>query len=170
MFVSWHDEKHHLRGCIGTFSPRPILQGLTEYAKISAFRDHRFDPIRWDEVPNLSCSVSLLTNFEEILEDPLDWTIGKHGIKLSLKDEKTQKIHSATFLPEVAQEQAWTQKVTFAALIKKSGINSSSSKYIVNSIITGGEYDQFSLVSLVRYQSSITRVHHNDWISNKAKV
>lgn len=65
LFVTWYIGKEkRLRGCIGTFTPLNLHDGLKEYAITSAFRDSRFDPIGKDELSKLNCSVSLLTNFE----------------------------------------------------------------------------------------------------------
>ncbi|GAA5820090.1 hypothetical protein JCM11251_005478 [Rhodosporidiobolus azoricus] len=84
LFVTWNiksrsDGHHRLRGCIGNFEAQPLGEGLREYAHISAFRDHRFDPITAKEVPRLQCGVSLLTDFERC-NDYLDWEVGTHGI------------------------------------------------------------------------------------------
>ncbi|SPO31853.1 related to AMME syndrome candidate gene 1 protein [Ustilago trichophora] len=72
-----------LRGCIGTFEPYPLAQGLAEYASISAFKDRRFSPISQAELSRLECAVSLLTAFEDC-EDYLDWEVGVHGIYIHL--------------------------------------------------------------------------------------
>jgi len=91
-----------------------IRSGIPEYALISAFEDHRFSPIRRDELEKLECEcveqgfasfffstvsisyhithilfptvirVSLLTNFEDA-QDHLDWTIGTHGIQITFQ-------------------------------------------------------------------------------------
>ena len=46
LFVTWYIGRElNLRGCIGTFSPMALHDGLNEYAKISAFQDSRFNPI-----------------------------------------------------------------------------------------------------------------------------
>lgn len=65
---------HRLRGCIGTFTPIKLHSGLNEYALTSALRDSRFDPVSKDELPALTCFVSLLTNFEDG-KDYLDWEV-----------------------------------------------------------------------------------------------
>lgn len=72
-----------LRGCIGTFEPCPLAQGLAEYASISAFKDPRFSPISQAELSRLECGVSLLTGFEDC-KDYLDWQVGLHGIYIHL--------------------------------------------------------------------------------------
>jgi AMMECR1 domain-containing protein len=46
LFVTWYKGKDlDLRGCIGTFSPLSLHDGLKEYALTSALRDTRFNPI-----------------------------------------------------------------------------------------------------------------------------
>ncbi|GAA5939343.1 uncharacterized protein JCM15063_004492 [Sporobolomyces koalae] len=84
LFVTWNiksrsDGEYDLRGCIGNFEALPLRAGLRDYAAISAFRDHRFDPISAKELKRLQCGVSLLTDFEECA-DYLDWTLDLHGI------------------------------------------------------------------------------------------
>jgi len=90
LFVSWHIRRSRLslsghprlRGCIGTFESLPVRESLAEYALISAFNDTRFRKIEERELSKLSCSVSLLTDFEDA-ENYLDWTIGLHGIQVT---------------------------------------------------------------------------------------
>jgi uncharacterized protein (TIGR00296 family) len=91
LFVTWEKTQsssssssssssgYRLRGCIGTLSPRPLKQALSDYATISAFRDHRFHPIAKNEVCHLRVGVSLLVKYE-ICNDCLDWEVGTHGI------------------------------------------------------------------------------------------
>ena len=60
---------------------------MPKYAAISAFQDRRFDPISKEEVSQLSCAVSLLTDFEKG-KDAFDWEVGKHGITIELNEGK----------------------------------------------------------------------------------
>ncbi|EPQ27751.1 uncharacterized protein PFL1_04888 [Pseudozyma flocculosa PF-1] len=89
LFVTWNiystpfTSSPRLRGCIGTFEPYPLAEGLSEYASVSAFKDRRFNPISAKEVARLECGVSLLTAFEEC-QDHLDWEVGVHGIYIHL--------------------------------------------------------------------------------------
>lgn len=121
LFVTWNSKRGNrwaLRGCIGTFAPQPVIAGLARYAYISAFEDTRFNPVASAELPNLQCCVSLLTDFEEIV-DPLDWEVGKHGIMIqfSVRGRK----FSGTYLPNVASDQRWGQKTTLSELLLKAG-------------------------------------------------
>ncbi|XP_065644175.1 AMMECR1-like protein isoform X2 [Hydra vulgaris] len=120
LFVTWKvGIEKRLRGCIGTFSALKLHDGLKEYSLSSALRDSRFSPVSLEEVPNLHCSVSLLTNFEGN-KNYLDWEVGVHGIRIEFFNERGRKL-SATYLPEVAQEQNWNQVQTIDSLVKKAG-------------------------------------------------
>lgn len=55
----------------------------------SALKDSRFPPMTRDELPRLFCSVSLLTNFEDV-GDYLDWEVSDAMLLL-----KMRRIHSA---------------------------------------------------------------------------
>ncbi|XP_015427146.1 PREDICTED: AMMECR1-like protein isoform X7 [Myotis davidii] len=119
LFVTWKTGRDkRLRGCIGTFSAMNLHSGLREYTLTSALKDSRFPPLTREELPKLSCSVSLLTNFEDA-SDYLDWEVrtaafgtlrciwvrvGVHGIRIEFINEKGVK-RTATYLPEVAKEQ-----------------------------------------------------------------
>jgi AMME syndrome candidate gene 1 protein len=140
LFVSWFKgQDQDLRGCIGTFTDQDVRLVLPKYAKISAFEDSRFNPIRLEEVPELTCGVSFLTNFEEGFA-AYDWELGKHGIIIDFKDPNGVS-RNATFLPEVPVEHNMTKEVTLEHLIKKAGWKGNY-KLVLNSI------------KLTRYQSS----------------
>ncbi|KAL9931884.1 hypothetical protein V8E36_009199 [Tilletia maclaganii] len=114
-----------LRGCIGTFSPLPLAEGLRDYALTSALHDTRFNPIREDEVPRLECGVSLLTEFEEC-KDYLDWDVGTHGIYIYLPNpnrSSSRPTLTATYLPDVAPAQGWSKVEAIDSAIQKAGWN-----------------------------------------------
>ena len=108
LFVTWlKGKKKHLRGCIGSFEPLNLSKNLKEFALLSAFKDDRFDPIMGKELVELQVSISLLVRFSKRpLKNPLDWTVGKHGVSLEIKD-KDGEVYESTFLPCVAKEQKW---------------------------------------------------------------
>ncbi|KAI8356630.1 AMMECR1 domain-containing protein [Choanephora cucurbitarum] len=122
LFITWHKKTEDgltLRGCIGNFKPMPLHEGLKDYALISALRDYRFSPITLSELPLLTCAVSLLVNFEKA-EDYLDWEIGVHGIWIEFTRPSGGK-NTATYLPEVMQEQGWTKEEAIESLLRKGG-------------------------------------------------
>ena len=130
LFVTWNtvedDGDTSLRGCIGTFEAQPLAVGIPEYAVISAVHDSRFPPVTRAELPELQAAVTLLTDFEEV-DDPYDWEIGTHGIRLSFYDRGRR--YGATYLPDVAAEQGWTQDETLFSLIRKAGWMGSRNKW-----------------------------------------
>ena len=124
LFVTWTTGKEkELRGCVGTFSKDDLQKNLVRYTFISAFKDSRFPPISKNEITNLNCEVSLLVQFEKA-KTPVDWVIGTHGIDIDFED-KSGKSYSATFLPEVAEEEKWDQETTLKHLIRKAGYRGS---------------------------------------------
>ncbi|POR31590.1 AMME syndrome candidate [Tolypocladium paradoxum] len=130
LFVTWNTvsdvDDVSLRGCIGTFEAQPLSLGIPEYAVISAVHDSRFPPISRDELPTLQAAVTLLTDFEE-LDDPYDWEIGTHGIRLSFQDRARR--YGSTYLPDVAAEQGWTKDETLFSLTRKAGWMGSRSRW-----------------------------------------
>jgi AMME syndrome candidate gene 1 protein len=150
LFVTWSTGRDkRLRGCIGTFSPLNLHDGLREYALTSAIQDSRFNPISRDELSRLNCSVSLLTNFEPASKWN-DWEVGMHGIKIVFDNEKGHK-RSATYLPEVASDQGWNHLETIDSLLRKGGYKAQ---------IT----DDFrKRIQVVRYQSEKLTKNFNEW-------
>ncbi|AMD18558.1 HBL344Wp [Eremothecium sinecaudum] len=129
LFVTWNKlnraGKLDLRGCIGTFHKLPILEGIEKYSLIAALQDTRFSPISAGELPKLTCSCNILSEFEVIYKngsgDIYDWNIGEHGIRLVCDDLRGGGLRSATFLPEVMVQQQWDKKTAFVNLIEKAG-------------------------------------------------
>ncbi len=67
-FVSLHDRRGNLRGCIGTIEPqRPTLaQEVIQNAISAATRDPRFPPVQPEELEDLDVKVDVLTEPEPI--------------------------------------------------------------------------------------------------------
>ncbi|CAI6093389.1 hypothetical protein V2G26_017585 [Clonostachys chloroleuca] len=133
LFVTWNtfdndddDDETSLRGCIGTFEPLPLSSGIPEYALIAALHDTRFSPISRRELSSLQVAVTLLTDFEEV-DDPYDWVVGTHGIRLSFHDRGRR--YGSTYLPDVASEQGWTKEEALFSLTRKAGWMGSHSRW-----------------------------------------
>ncbi|KAG0084726.1 AMME syndrome candidate protein 1 protein [Podila epicladia] len=159
LFVTWSKNDNdrgelHLRGCIGNFSAMPLRTGLTEYALLSAFNDHRFAPIENEEVKALVCGVSLLHSFEDG-DDYLDWEIGKHGIRIEFVDHHGRNLTS-TYLPEVALEHQWTKEHAIRSLVRKGGFNGQ----VTDKFLRG--------VKLQRYQSDKLQVPFVEYKAHKS--
>jgi uncharacterized protein (TIGR00296 family) len=163
LFVTWNTvsgDSLHLRGCIGTFTPLPLSNALSEYALTSAFEDHRFRPISLRELSSLSCNVTLLTDFEDCA-DPLDWEIGVHGIRVSFYHHHRR--YGSTYLPDVCAEQGWSKEECVVSCMRKSGWTGKSS---------GGRWRDVADLKLVRYQGKREIVDYEEferfrrWIEN----
>ena len=129
LFVTWNTISRtsgdkRLRGCIGTFDALPLETGLQSYSLTSAFEDTRFSPIPSTLLSSLSCSLTLLANFEPC-SDAMDWMLGRHGIRISFTHRGRR--HGATYLPDVAVEQGWNKEETVESLMKKAGWDGGSS-------------------------------------------
>jgi len=152
LFVTWNKRGPQggadLRGCIGCLKPLP-LSSLKDYALTSALKDTRFDPIAEQELPFLTCTVSLLTNFE-VAADLDDWEIGTHGVWIDFVDLQN-KARNAVYLPDVIPEQGWTKKETIKSLVRKSGCNAQVTQELRDRI------------SLTRYQSTKYTISYEDW-------
>ncbi|KAL1827939.1 hypothetical protein DCAR_0207149 [Daucus carota subsp. sativus] len=154
LFVTWkkivNGGEPRLRGCIGTLEARHIIDGFKDYALTSALRDRRFPPIQLKELPNLECTVSLLTNYEHGLHY-LDWEVGKHGIIIEFTDPDYNTRRSATYLPEVAAHEGWTTLEAIDSLIRKAGYNGAITESLRKQI------------RLTRYQSTLFTMHYSEY-------
>ena len=126
IFVTWK-RGELLRGCTGTFSALPLHQGLRQYALASAFKDSRFTAITADEVESLTCSLSILHQFEPI-KDFNDWKIGMHGLRMRYKS------YHSTYLPQVAREQGWNHLETVRSLLKKAGFSGDINDHVLGEL------------------------------------
>ncbi|HOE81323.1 MAG TPA: AMMECR1 family protein, partial [bacterium] len=70
VFVTIEEKDQELRGCIGTYLPvRNNIAEETIYNAIAAAtEDYRFMPIQKSELPNLTYTVSILGQPEQILD------------------------------------------------------------------------------------------------------
>ncbi|KAJ1938305.1 hypothetical protein GGF37_004861 [Kickxella alabastrina] len=154
LFVTWtkySNKASQLRGCIGNFAPLPLTVGLHDYALTSALNDPRFPPIRLREVPQLSCSISLLTDFEPAT-DYLDWDVGVHGIWIEFRDERGKK-RTATYLPEIAEEQGWGKVQAVDHLLRKGGFETHITEEVRRAL------------RITRYRSQKAHLSYDDYVA-----
>jgi len=125
LFVTWNvrptrpGKSHRLRGCIGSFEPHALHEGIAEYALISAFKDYRFNKITRGELDSLECVVSLLTDFEDA-SSYLDWTIGVHGIHITFP-------HPSLLIASQSESSTPSPLSSSTTLLSTSSSTSSSS-------------------------------------------
>jgi hypothetical protein len=102
-----------LRGCIGVIVPVDILaRNIITSTRNSALNDHRFPPVRFDEVDELEIEISVLSLLKETKLEDIE--IGKHGLIVEGGDK------SAIYLPQVAPEQGWTFDQWLDSLCEKA--------------------------------------------------
>lgn len=166
LFVTWNTVSPRsghtsLRGCIGTFEAQELEEGLASYAITSAMHDMRFDPVDKSELPSLEVAVTLLTDFEDC-DDPMDWELGTHGLRISFTDRGRR--YGSTYLPDVATEQGWTKEETLVSLMRKAGWMGKKDKW------------QDVPLRVVRYQGKKKTLQYKDykqwkdWADQQAKA
>ena len=103
-FVTLHNGKR-LRGCMGTFTPKPTVDRTIEYVARLAANDARFrsDPVTADELGHISIEISLLGELQPT-ERPEEIQIGRHGVMIQRGSA------SGCFLPQVAVQNHWDVK------------------------------------------------------------
>uniref|UniRef100_A0A2P2I9K3 AMME syndrome candidate 1 protein n=1 Tax=Hirondellea gigas TaxID=1518452 RepID=A0A2P2I9K3_9CRUS len=156
LFVTWSKRDRidgwSLRGCIGTFSALRLEHGLRKFSLSSALRDKRFSSMRREEIPDLRCDVSLLTDFE-VAKHHYDWTIGVHGIQIDFQGRHDR--YSGTYLPQVAVDQGWTKDETLISLIRKAGFS-------------GRLSDVMKTLQVTRYRSSKHSLTFDEYVELRA--
>lgn len=110
-----------LRACIGTLNAtQPLEADVREHARAAAFDDHRFEPLRAEELGALRVEVSVLGASEPLpaasaAQAQAQLRPGRDGLTLRWRG------HCATFLPQV-----WAQLPApadfLAALRRKAGL------------------------------------------------
>jgi len=115
VFVSLHDARGDLRGCVGTVAPNAPLGALVgRMAAASAMRDPRFTPLEPSELDGLRIEVSVLAPLARI--DPEDVDPARHGVCLRLGRQ------GAVLLPQVAARYGWDRETLFRQLCEKAGL------------------------------------------------
>jgi hypothetical protein len=107
-----------LRGCIGlTERHEDLATAVRDIACSAAFGDPRFDPVRSDELSDLTIEISLLSPLE-VLPDPSPEKIrvGLHGLQVELGDNR------GILLPQVAVEAGWDARQFLSETCRKAGL------------------------------------------------
>jgi AmmeMemoRadiSam system protein A len=117
VFVTIRTRAGRLRGCRGTIQPQfaNVIQETRNLALSSAFQDPRFEPIRADELVELSYEVSVLHE-PEPAESLADFDASRFGIIVTTPTGKR-----ALMLPNV--EGLETVEKQYSATCQKGGID-----------------------------------------------
>ena len=105
-FVTLHKEGN-LRGCIGTIFPvqKSLAEEIIHNAVSAAFRDPRFEPVREEELPLITCSVDVLEAPEPIRsEKELD--VKEYGVIVSSGGRRGLLLPNLEGIDTVAEQVA----------------------------------------------------------------
>jgi len=107
-----------LRGCVGFPLPDlPLWEAVIRSAVGAAFRDPRFPPLKAEELDRVVLELSLLSEPEELKEDPLSSIrVGVHGILLEVAGKRS------LLLPQVAVRYGWDAGEFLDQLCLKAGL------------------------------------------------
>jgi AmmeMemoRadiSam system protein B/AmmeMemoRadiSam system protein A len=93
-----------LRGCIGRIEAKtPLYQIVVDMAAEAATEDHRFRPVRPDELAEIHIEISVNTPLRPV-GGAEDIELGKHGVVVA------EGLRRGVFLPQVATESGWTKE------------------------------------------------------------
>ena len=117
VFVTLHSEA--LRGCVGyPYASKTIKDALIDSAISAALYDHRFPPVRAEELTRIMVEITLLTKPKRI-DGPTDIVVGKQGIIVKKGQQQ------GLLLPQVATDYKWTQQEFLDQTYMKAGLNPS---------------------------------------------
>ncbi len=117
IFTTLNTLNHQLRGCIGFVEARyPLWLGVIYTARLAAFKDPRFEPLKKEELDNILIEMSILSVPKRIMPDPKYICIGKDGLIV-----KYGRI-SGLLLPQVATEYNMDAKTFLEHTCLKAGL------------------------------------------------
>ena len=116
------NKRGQLRGCIGTLvGMESIVDGVRRHAVNAAFNDHRFSPVKAEEVAELEIDISVLTEPGCLEYVDADDLLGKLRPKVDGVILKHPSGAGATFLPQV-WEQLPSTPLFLGHLCRKAGL------------------------------------------------
>jgi uncharacterized protein len=122
IFVTLHDKRGKLRGCIGYPTPAyPLYLAVVEAARSAAFHDPRFPPVVEEELESLDIEISLLTAPALIMITHYNdymkaISIGTDGLIIEGQGR------SGLLLPQVATENDFNAQNFLNCLCQKAGM------------------------------------------------
>jgi AmmeMemoRadiSam system protein A len=107
-----------LRGCLGRLtSDMPLPALVSHLAQEVADSDPRFDPVRPEELNEISLEISVLTPEREV-QALREIEIGRHGLIIEKGSRR------GLLLPQVAAEHGWDRDTFVAQACLKAGLAS----------------------------------------------
>jgi AmmeMemoRadiSam system protein A len=106
-----------LRGCMGYFEPlHPLIDTVTEAAVKAALDDHRFPPVRVDELPRIRLQISVVSCKApvSVLDEIV---VGRDGLYIESESAR------GLLLPQVAAEHGWDAGRFLEQTFRKCGLS-----------------------------------------------
>jgi AmmeMemoRadiSam system protein A len=105
-----------LRGCIGYFEPvYPLIDTVAGAAVKAALDDHRFPPVRIDELRRIRLEISVLSGKIPV-RDIEDIVVGRDGLYIEAD------VARGLLLPQVATEYRWDAERFLLHTFRKCGL------------------------------------------------
>ncbi len=115
-FVTLH-KNGRLRGCIGFIEgSRPLYTNVAEAAVLAAVKDARFQPVRPQELNELTLEISVLTPPVKI-NNHKRIQVGRHGLIIAKAGKR------GLLLPQVAADNKWSRETFLAQTCLKAGLS-----------------------------------------------
>lgn len=110
-----------LRGCVGYVEPtHPLAETIALAAAAAATTDARFDPVKLEELSELSLDISVLGPTFAI--ESKDVVVGRHGLVVESAGRR------GLLLPQVPLEWGWEARTFLEHTCKKAGLPTSAWK------------------------------------------
>jgi uncharacterized protein (TIGR00296 family) len=135
------EKNGELRGCIGTYLPTKenIAKEIIHNAIAAATEDYRFDSVREEELPHLSCTVYILSE-PELVKDVSELDSKKFGVIVKTVPitfpDRTDVVFdghapykTGLLLPDLERVNTVEQQITIAC--QKGGIDLSQEKIFI---------------------------------------
>jgi len=123
VFVTLHTHpKKELRGCIGFVRPdRPLGEAAVLAARLAAFEDNRFEPVKKSEMESTAIEISVLSIPQPVRGEDANARlkavrIGQDGLVIQYGRA------SGLLLPQVAIEWNFTPQTFLEAVCEKAGL------------------------------------------------
>lgn len=116
VFVSLHDKRGNLRGCIGNTEPTQpnVAREVIRYAIAAATEDPRFPPVRSDELEDLEIKVDVLSTPEPV-ESLEELDPKRFGV---IVQSKRNPLRRGLLLPDLPGIDTVEQQVDYARRYK----------------------------------------------------
>lgn len=110
------NHRGRLRGCIGYIQAvKPLWETIADCAVSACSRDHRFPPVRPEELQGIEIDISILSPLQTVQNEE-EIVVGVHGLIISKGGRR------GLLLPQVPVEQGWDRALFLQHTCMKAGL------------------------------------------------